>query len=509
MEGILTIGDWFRDHFFLVLQHSLNDINNVSPQFGIITGCRQVKSKVLLSSLVSNIFGVDIHCLTFIGNLPLSNFRLAYLTSGFNAPLKLSQSNEQKRCIQMLNSQGSSNFAILFDLFSNPFELSLSESISLKPTSFESCTFNELYSAISDSLQIPRIRFLSDIDIGNISITNMDFNLSEDCLTISGVIPQNVTLVSGYIHVSSLVISVTFSLAGTPTVKGLCIDGKIYIGLNEIDVSIKLDPNIDGYLLEGCSDQVDLNLLDIAKELSSKLIVPSVLDLIGITDQILHQPCFSMILGPANNLQDVCISGSLTLESSTALFISGCVDEDRNWVYGLTVESLNLTGLINRVVKRAPYPLALLDQHMNVTVVISEIGHFVLPPLDPKITNAIEGPIREGITLYLNTYWPPDQSCTNDLFCSILKTVLKDDPIPNLNLWFPSPDTIRIGANVSNFVLGSLKLSSPSIEMAFYRGDNPHVAVTVHLILNVPPKVLKGDIVLRFEPQYELSLIHI
>ena len=500
LEGLVSIGDWFSDHFCLIIQQHLQNVNRKPPAFGIITGCQDSELEILFRDIIHGLFNVDIGNLPLLGDLTLPKFKLIYFTPNFefHIPKSILPTLKRPELLDIFERGiDSLNFQFFFDFFAWPFKLTISDIIELKPVSFDTPTIGDLLSGIS-GLQFPSIDILEGFNLLNIRISELDFNSALKCLTFSGALPHTVRLFSNQLSITELNSTISLGLADF-TFKTLQIDGKIRVADLILEAQIEYIIHSKTFKLNSCANEI--NLLDVALGLSSNLIRPSILGNIGINDLNVHHPCLSIDRTGSN--ERLCVSGEVRLGSVINVNASGCILEDRQWVYGFEIQDFQLTSLIRGLPKEFLNLITLINQEVDISLVVSAADLDAIP-LKGKLLGAIEGQIEEGYRIYSSLTWP--SQCGIDILCIVAKAVLGDDYTLDLVIDFPSTDIISVKASLEDFALGPLKFSPTSLDILFNGFQPPVVAIRVSLPLNDPPIVLIGGINLKYTPVTTLTL---
>ena len=511
MEGKFSIGKWFSDSFCFILYQSIANVNRIPPQFGLLTGCHSLNlPSITFSRLVQELLHIDISgAFSFFDKFSLPKLQLAFtgprpLTDlDFKLPdFPFPSFNLPNLSAFFGKNDGSVDFVFDFPIINLPdiskkFNLKVNFSV-FEFQAIDLVSLGDLLGTISGLLQLPNIDLLSGINLPDINVKRMYLNLKTKLFSILGELKIAINLFSNGLQMQILILNVELDLSDIPRIQQLYISGTIHIGGTTLLGEIRLLN--DQFNLNACANEI--NLLDVASDLSSNLIRPTVLNYIGINELVIHMPCLNISDTQASvSVETICISGEIRLSSTLEAGLSACVDRDKDWVFGVEVRDFLLANLFKPLIGRLAKRIAFFNQELDVALLITPKAYETIP-LYGSVLNKIATPLPKGVIVYAETAWP--NGCDADIFCVIARSLLGEDAKIKLTASFQDNGVTSVKAKVNDFQLGPLRLSAAFIDMRFTPSETS-IAIAAEADLGFPPVTLIGGLRLKF-PQFTLAL---
>ena len=121
-----------------------------------------------------------------------------------------------------------------------------------------------------------------------------------------------------------------------------------------------------------------------------------------------------------------------------------------NFVQGFQFGRVNFATLVHQITRKNLRGIAILNQHLDTSVLISPIS---LPGVRLKGSKLKNIPIVKGVSVLATLQWPPN--CARDKFCAVISKYLGRNRNLLLRGELASPDSFTLSAEIPSMSLGA------------------------------------------------------
>ena len=501
LQGTIRIQDWFEQTVCIFLRHELVNVGRRSAEVAIISDCENAGLNLQLGGLVQDVTGFDIGGIPFLADLMLPNFHLIYNTENFPFDALELLGFELPELSMAFDYTG---FKVIFEFVIDGlpevdwifrFENGTVVFKPLEPgTGFK---IGDILHAISSALTPPNVD-LFDLDIFGIRVVEMNLNFELRTLHLSVAIPQTLTIFLDDFQVQNIFIDFEVSYQDSLELTHFNITGELIIVDSLFSVHIAFEDNV--YNLQACAEGAGFSVGRLISASESSDQPPALIQSSGIADLVLHRPCVFLEFRKKKFPTNMCFSADILISDFGTLSVTVCVSKSRRWLYAFEIRQLVLAKLLAPVVGNGVRRIAMLNQKLEVAVIVAQSPVTVLP-LKGSLVSDLES-VVPGVTIVARASWP--DTCSSDAFCTITRDLLGEDAMFFLKVELLSIDSMTIEAGVTDFRLGSLTLSSASLQIRV-SPTTFSLGIEASLDLQTPPVTLTGALRLKL-PSLSVAL---
>ena len=501
LQGTIRIKEWFEQTVCVFIHHQLTNVGRLPPELALISDCENVGFNLQLGGLIHDVTGFDISGIPFLHNLMLPKLHLIYNTPNF--PFSTIE----------LTGFDLPNFNLAFD--PSGFKLLFDFAIEGLPEvqwvfRFENGTvvfqpleagsgfrIGDVLAAISNSLTLPNID-LFGLDLFGIQLVEMHLDFELRTLHLVIEIPQTITVFFDELQVQNIMIDLEVSFQSSLELSHFGISGSLIIAGSLFSVRIQLEDEL--YNLQACADDVKFSVSGLISGIQGSSQTLSLVQKSGLADLGIYHPCMLLKFKANQYPENMCFSADILRSDFGQVGVGACVSRSRQWIYAFEIQQLVLAKLLAPVAGNGVRRVALLNQRLDVAVVVAPTMVSKLPlrgDLLSDLTNVIS-----GVTIVVRASWP--STCSSDTFCVIARDLLGEDAMFFLKVEILDSGGMNIEAEVRDFQLGSLTLSSASLQI----GITPtkfSLGIQASVDLSTPPVTLTGALRLKL-PSLSVAL---
>lgn len=502
LQGTIRIKEWFEQTVCIFLHHQLTNVGRLPPEIALISDCENTGFNLQLGDIILDVTGFDISGIPFLHNLMLPRMHLIY-----NSPNFPFDAIEQTGFdLPNLNlAFDPSGFKLVFDFVIEGlpevqwvFRFDNGTVIFQPLEGGSGFKIGDVLRAISSSLSLPNID-LFDLDLFGIRLVKMNLDFEMRTLHLSIEIPQTLTVFFDELQVQNIVIDLEVNYQASLEIPRFSISGSLIIAGSLFSVQIQLQDEL--YDLQACADDVALSISGLISGIqSSSSQTPSLIQTSGLADFGIYHPCMLLKFRANQYPENMCFSADILRSNFGEVGVGACVSRSRQWIYAFEIRQLVLAKLLARVVGDGVRRVALLNQKLDVAVVVAPSVVSDLPlkgELVSDLTNIIA-----GVTIVVRASWP--STCSSDAFCVIARDLLGEDAMLFLKMEILNSGSMNIEAEVRDFRVGSLTLSSASLQIRI-APTTFSLGIQASVDLSTPPVTLTGALRLKL-PSLSVAL---
>ena len=501
LQGTIRIQDWFEQTVCIFLHHELVNVGRRSAEIAIISDCENAGLNLQLGGLVQDVTGFDISGIPFLADLMLPNFHLIYNTENFpfdDVELLGFELPELSMAFDYTGFKVVFEFAIegLVEVqWIFRFESGRVVFEPLEPgTGFK---IGDVLRAIASALTPPNVD-LFDLDLFGIRVVEMNLNFEMRTLHLSIAIPQTLTIFLDDFQVQNIFIDFEVMYQASLELTHFNITGELIIAGSLFSVQITFADDV--YNLQACAEDARFSVGGLISAFQSSNQPPALIQSSGLANFGLYRPCLFLEFRANQFPDNMCFSADILRSDFGALSVAVCVSQSRQWLYAFEIRQLVLAKMLAPVVGDGVRRIAILNQKLDAAVVVAPTAVSMLP-LRGSLVSDLES-VVPGVTIVVRASWP--DTCSSDAFCTIARDLLGENAMLFLKVELLSSGAMTIEAGVMDFKLGSLTLSSASLQIRV-SPTTFSLGIEASLDLQTPPVTLTGALRLKL-PSLSVAL---
>ena len=502
LQGTIRIKQWFEQTVCIFLHHQLTNVGRLPPELALVTDCENNGFNLQLGGLIQDVTGFDISGIPFLYNLMLPKLHLIYNTPNFPFDAIVQTGFDWPNLNLAFEPSG---FKLVFDFVIEElpevqwiFRFD-NGTVIFQPLEVGSgFRIGDILDAISSLLRLPNID-LFDLDLFGIRVVQMNLDFEAHTLHLSIEIPRTLTVFFDDLEVQNIAIDLEVNFqTSSLELSQFTISGSLIIAGSRFPVQIQL---MDGlYNLQACADDVKFSVSGLISGFQSSAQAPSLIQTSGLADLGIFQPCIFLEFRANQYPENMCFSADILRSDFGEVGVAACVSKSRQWIYAFEIRQLVLAKLLVPVVGNGVRRIALLNQKLDAAVVVARSVVSNLPlkgELVSDLTNIIS-----GVTIVVRASWP--STCSSDAFCVIARDLLGEDAMFFLKVEIFDSGSMNIEAEVRDFQLGFLTLSSASLQIRM-SPSTFSLGIEASVDLSTPPVTLTGALRLKL-PSLSVAL---
>ena len=274
------------------------------------------------------------------------------------------------------------------------------------------------------------------------------FETSSKQLVVTTRYPGTLSYFNGYLAITNPGPSINTVLK-RPRKLTFAVEGAIKIGKGNYLITISRDPTINKYVLKASFKTIPFS--DVMHKFSAKILPNELHVVLKIFIQFsIHNAQLAFPIG-TRNLQ-LHLSGTPVIGGYKAVHLSAAVIRqggNTRLVAGFQLGKVSLATIINRITCKDLRKIAILNQELHLTLLISPDSLSRVRLYGSMLKNM---DIKKGASINATLRWPPN--CAMDKFCAVAQKVLGKDPQLSLQGTISSISSFTLSAGVSNINLG-------------------------------------------------------
>ena len=283
----------------------------------------------------------------------------------------------------------------------------------------------------------------------NLQIDSFSLDTNSKKLEIDTKLPATLRYFNGYLSITNPAIKL-HAVLKRPRQFTVEVNGTIKVGKGAHDITIKRNPFSSKYILRAFFKAIPIS--DFIRKFSAS-ISPAELQsgLRSFLKFSIHNAKLAFPIG-TKKLQ-IHLSGTPVIGGYRTVHMSAVIIRQggqTKMIEGFSLGKVSLATLIQKITRKNLRRIAILNQNLDTTLVISPV---TLPGVHLHGSKLKDISITKGVTIHASLKWPQD--CARDKFCSIAQKRLGKDAMFSLQGTVVSAKAFTLSAGVSNVRLGS------------------------------------------------------
>ena len=297
-------------------------------------------------------------------------------------------------------------------------------------------------------------------DIFRFQVDYFSFDTSSKQLVVTTRYPGTLRYFNGYLTITNPGLSINAVLK-RPRKVNFAVEGAIKIGKGNYLITISRDPTINKYVLKASFKTIPIS--DIMHKFSAKILPDEIhVALKKFIQFSIHNAQVAFPIG-TRNLQ-LHLSGTPVIGGYKTVHLSAAIVRQggkARLVAGFQLGKVSLATLINRITRKDVRKIAILNQELHISLLISPVS---LPGVRLYGSMLKNINIVKGASINAGLGWPAN--CASDKFCTVAQKVLGKDAQLSLQGTITSISSFSLSAGVSNINLGEgLQLQRAALQV--------------------------------------------
>ena len=255
------------------------------------------------------------------------------------------------------------------------------------------------------------------------------------------------------------------------------VDGEIKIGKQDYEITISRDPSTKKYILKASFKEIPIS--KIIHKFSAKILPRALQKALRKFIQFsIHNAKLMFPLG-TKNLQ-LHLSGTPVIGGYKTVHMSAVIVRQggrTKIIEGFQFGKVSLANLIYQLTRRNLKRIAILDQELETSLVISPV---TLPGVRLHGSKLKHISIVKGVTIHARLQWP--SNCARDKFCAVAQRLLGTNAKFSLQASIQSTKSFMLSAGVSNVKLGKgVIMQRAALQIQVGKQNSVGIEGTIHL----------------------------
>ena len=313
-------------------------------------------------------------------------------------------------------------------------------------------------------------------DIFRFQIDYFSLDTSSKQLVVTTQYPGTLRYFYGYLIIINPGLSINAFLKH-PRKVNFAVNGAIKIGKGDYVITISRDPSINKYVLKASFKTIPIS--DIMHKFSAK-ILPNELHVVlkRFIQFSIHDAKLTFPIG-TKNLQ-LHLSGTPVIGGYKTVHLSAVIIRQggkTKLVAGFQLGKVNLASLIYKITGKNLRGIAVLNQELHISLLISPVSLPGVHLYGSKLKNMN---IVKGVSIIAALRWPPN--CAQDKFCAVAQSLLGIDAQFSLQATIESTSSFTLSAGVSDVRLGAgVVLQRAALQVMVGRETSYGIEGSIHL----------------------------
>ena len=313
-------------------------------------------------------------------------------------------------------------------------------------------------------------------DVFRFQVDYFSLDTSTRELTLDITFPGTLRYFNGYLTITKPALRVTAVLK-RPRKVHLQFDGAIQIGKSDYSITISRDPSTSKYILRAFFKTIPIS--DFIHKFSAAIFPKTLQNLLKSFIQFsIHDAKLALPLG-TKNLQ-LHLSGTPVIGGDKTVHMSAVIIRQSGKtkiVQGFQFGKVSLATLIHKITRKDLRGIAILNQELDTTLLISPVSLPGVHLYGRKLKNIN---IIKGLSIHAILRWP--SNCARDKFCAVAQRVLGKDAKCFLQATVEKATSFSLSAGVSNVRLGAgVMLQRAALVVKVGTESSVGIEGTIHL----------------------------